>query len=246
MRLLIVLLAALVLAVAAAGCGSSSSPTSSGTTASSVARPAGGAGDASPVSVLGAGVAVSAGAVAVDLRLRQPADADPPTARTAQLTLPAGIVWHGDAAPACSVATIRRGGAEACPPASILGSGASTGLADTSVSTGEITVVNGGPGSVLLATVIRHPAYVKSVVTGRIAAATAGGGLRIAFSFPPELQTIAGVPVGLQRLRLTIDRGPVLQTPSCRSAASRAYRATVTFADGTHAGRAGTATCKDR
>jgi hypothetical protein len=242
MRSLIVLLVAP--ALVAAGCGSSS-PTKTSSVTTTALSPTRGAEEASPVSVLGAGVTVRRDAVAVDLRLRQPADADPPTAQTAELTLPTGIAWHGDAAPSCSVATIRQGGAEACPPAALLGSGASTALADTSISDGEITVVNGGPGTVLLATVVRHPAYVKSVVVGRIAT-VAGGALRVALRFPPELQTIAGVPVGLQRLRLSIDRGGVLTTPSCGSVARRAYRATVVFADGTRAGHAGTARCRDR
>jgi hypothetical protein len=241
MRSLLVLLAAL--AVAAAGCGSSSQTSAAPSTAREPAAPA--ASRTSPVSVLAAGVTVSRRSVAVDLRLRQPADADPPTARTAELTLPAGSAWHGAAAPSCSVATIRKAGAQACPRGSILGAGTSTGLADGSVSTGEITVVNGGPGTVLLATVIRNPAYVKSVVTGRIATLP-GGGLRVALRFPPELQTIAGVPVGLQRLRLAIDRGRVLRTRGCAGARAQAYRATVAFADGTRADRAGTATCHDR
>jgi hypothetical protein len=237
MRSLPVLLAALTFTLAA--CGSSSHTPSAPRTTTTAKPP-----QASPVSVLGAGVTVSRAAVAVDLRLRQPADADPPAARTAQLTLPAGIAWHGDAAPSCALATIRKAGAQACPRASIVGRGTSTGLVDRSTSIGEITVVNGGPGSVLLATVVRNPAYVKSVVTGRIATAP-GGGLRVDLSFPPELQTIAGVPVGLQRLQLTIDRGAVLQTTGCGSKGGRAYRATVAFADGTRADRSGTATCRD-
>jgi hypothetical protein len=246
MRSLPVLLAAL-LAVGAAGCGSSSQTGAASSTAHAPAPapapPA--ASPTSPVSVLAAGVTVTRRSVAVDLRLRQPADADPPTARTAELTLPAGSSWHGGAAPSCSPATIRKAGAQACPRGSILGAGTSTGLADRSVSTGQITVVNGGPGTILLATVIRNPAYVKSVVTGRIAMLP-GGGLRVALRFPAELQTIAGVPVGLQRLRLAIDRGRVLVTKGCGGVGARAYRATVAFVDGTHVDRAGTASCRGR
>jgi hypothetical protein len=241
MRSLPVLLAAL--AVAAAGCGSSTKTSAAPTTTRAPAPPA--ASPTSPVSVLAAGVTVSRRSVAVDLRLRQPADADPPTARSAELTLPAGSAWHGGAAPSCSVATIDKAGAQACPRGSILGAGSSTGLADGSLSTGRITVVNGGPRTILLATVIRNPAYVKSVVSGRVATLR-GGGLRLVLRFPAELQTIAGVPVGLQRLRLAIDRGRVLVTKGCGGVGARAYRATVAFADGTHVDRAGTASCRGR
>lgn len=231
-------LVALALALAT-GCGSSSPDAGPATAAprtdSETSPP-------SAVSVLSARAAVAAGGVEVALRLRQPADVDPPIAETAQLTLPAGIAWRGADAPACDAKTLERG-VDACPAGAVVGHGEAIGLADTARTVGRITVVNGGADRVYLVTVVRHPAFVDTVVPGTIA--RTGGGLRLAFRFPPELQTIAGVPVGLQQLRLTVPAGPALAVADCPATGWR-YAARVDFDDGAHVAHAGTATCSAR
>jgi hypothetical protein len=221
----------------ALGCGGSAQPTtSSGREAA--AAPA-------QVSVLGSGVAVDERRVTVVLRLRQPADVDPPTARTATVTLSGDFSYRGDAAPTCAAATVERQGAGACPPGSVIGTGTAVGLADTAQTRAAITILNGGADTVLLATVIRHPAYVKAVVRGTITA-HGGDGMRLAFAFPRNLQSVGGVPVGLQRIDLALDRGAVLAIGPCPPAASPwRYAASVSFADQAVTRHAGTATCSD-
>lgn len=243
-------LAALAVATAT-GCGSSSdsgktertaattaggTPTTAATTAATTpdGKPA-----ASPVSVLGSSVAVKAGQVDVALRLRQPADADPPIGKTAQITLPKGIEWKGGDTPSCDAETLKRG-LDACPPGAIIGSGEAIGLTDQAKTVGVINAVNGGKDDVYLSTVVSHPAYVKTIVPGRIS--ETDDGLQLDLTFPPALQTIAGVPVGLQQLNLTVKRGPWLVVPKCPDEGWD-YDARVGFDDGTQVEHSGKASC---
>jgi hypothetical protein len=242
-------MAALAVATAT-GCGSSSDSgeaetTGAATTATTATTPTtaattpDGEPATSPVSVLGSTVSVEAGQVEVSLRLRQPADTDPPIAKTAHLRLPEGIEWKGADTPSCDAETLARG-IDACPPAAIIGSGEAVGLADTSKTVGTITAINGGEDDVYLATVVRNPAYVKTVVPGKIA--KGDDGLELDLTFPKALQTIAGVPVGLQQLQLTVKRGPTLVVPACPDD-GWSYDARVGFDDGTQVEHAGKATC---
>jgi hypothetical protein len=232
-------LAALAVATAT-GCGSSSD---SGKTATTVETTAATTPDGkpttSPVSVLGSSVDVKAGQVDVALRLGQPADTDPPIAKTAQLTLPKGIEWKGADTVSCDEATLKRG-LDACPPGAVIGNGEAIGLTDQAKTVGVINVVNGGKDDVYLSTTVSHPAYVKTVVPGKIS--QSDDGLRLDLTFPPDLQTIAGVPVGLQQLRLTIKRGPSMVVPDCPDDGWN-YDARVGFDDGTQVEHEGKATC---
>jgi hypothetical protein len=237
-------LAALAVATAT-GCGSSSDSDKPDTTAGTPAQTTAattpdGKPAPSPVSVLGSSVDVKAGQVDITLRLRQPADADPPIAKTAQITLPKGIEWKGGGIPSCDAETLKSGGAGACPPGAIVGNGQAVGLTDQSETIGEITAVNGGEDAVYLATIVRHPAYVKTVVPAKIS--KTDDGLKLDLTFPPALQTIAGVPVGLQSLRLTVKRGPALVVPECKDDGLD-YDARVAFDDGTQVEHAGKASC---
>ncbi len=236
-------LAALAVATAT-GCGSSSDSEKDATTADTPAQTTAattpdGKPAISPVSVLSSSVEVKAGQVDVSLRLRQPSDADPPIAKTAQLTLPKGIEWKGADTPSCDAETLKRG-IDACPPGSIIGNGEAVGLTDQSKTIGQITAINGGGEDVYLATIVRNPAYVKTVVPGEIS--KGDDGLELDFTFPPALQTIAGVPVGLQSLKLTIKRGPWLVVPECPDDGWE-YDARVEFDDGTQVEHDGKASC---
>ena len=236
-------LAALAVATAA-GCGSSSDSEKDATTANTPAQTTAattpdGKPATSPVSVLGSSVAVKAGQVDVALRLRQPSDADPPIAKTAQIDLPKGIEWKGGDTPSCDAETLK-GGVDTCPPGAIIGNGEAVGLTDQAKTIGEITAVNGGKDDVSLATLVRHPAYVKTVVPAKIS--ESDGHLRLDLTFPKALQTIAGVPVGLQQFRLTVKRGPWIVVPDCPDDGWD-YDARVSFDDGTQVEHEGKATC---
>jgi hypothetical protein len=236
------LLAVIALSAAtAAGCGSSSGE--SGTTGGAPSGTA--AAGRSVVSVLGSRVGVSADRVTLDLGLRQPEGVDPPIARTATVTLPAGVAFDGGAQKTCAVATVRSGGVGACAAASIIGSGRAVGTADTARINGAITILNAGPDTVLFATVVRNPAYVKTVVVAKLAPAGDSGALRVAFRFPRALQEVGGVPVGLEHLQLTLRRGPAITIGKCPSAeAPWRYSASVAFEDRTTTDHAGAASCR--
>ena len=190
-------LAALAVATAT-GCGSSSDSEKDATTANTPAQTtaattADGEPATSPVSVLGSSVDVKAGQVDVTLRLRQPSDADPPIAKTAQITLPNGIEWKGGDIPSCD-AEVLKGGVDACPPGAVVGNGEAVGLTDQAETIGEITAVNGGEDDVYLATIVRHPAYVKTVVPAKIS--QSDDGLKLELTFPPGPADDRGRPGG--------------------------------------------------
>ena len=165
-------------------------------------------------SVLGSSVDVKAGQVDVSLKLRQPSDADPPIAKTAQLTLPKGIEWKGGDTPSCDAETLK-GGVDTCPPASIIGNGEAIGLTDQSETVGQITAVNGGEGRCLSRDGRPQPGLREDRRARDNIFWEPDDGLKLDFTFPKALQTIAGVPVGLQELKLTIKRGPWLVVPDC-------------------------------
>jgi hypothetical protein len=223
---------AVVAAAGAAGCGGGDdAPTSTRSDAGD--RPA-------PVAVLGSDVAVDPRRVTLSLKLKQAENVDPPIATTATVALQGkGINYDGSKQPACTAATIRSKGVDACPKGSIVGTGTALGKADTTQTTARITIVNGGRDSVLFSTIIRNPAYVKTVVPGRIA--TSDDGLTITFTFPPDLQNVGGVPVGLQQLTMALDRGGAVTTTRCDD--DWHYDADVAFADHTTAHHEGRVTC---
>ncbi|HET6509930.1 MAG TPA: hypothetical protein VFG42_24265 [Baekduia sp.] len=224
-------------ALAAAGCGSSAGP-------GVASRTAEGAAAARPpaVSVLGTSVVLDAARARLALALRQPEGVDPPLARVATLDLPEGVRWRGGDAPSCARATLARTGVAGCPRAAVIGRGTAVAAADTATTRGAITVVNGGADHVLLATVVRHPAYVKTVIDGRVGAGP-GGRLRLTLAFPAGLQTVAGLPLGLERLAVVLDRGRALRVAPC-PARPWAYAASVRFVDGAAVAARGRVTCR--
>jgi hypothetical protein len=169
---------------------------------------------------------VTPGRVTVHLRVRQPSGVDPPIARTATIRLDGDFAYHGD----------RAGGAT-------IGTGAAIGVADTARTRAEITILGGGPGTVLLRTIVRHPVAVRQTVKGTVAAD--GDGTKIDLMLPPHLQEIGGVPVGLQRLDLAFRRGAAITIGSCPSAGRTwRYAAAVAFTDGTVARHTGAVACR--
>jgi hypothetical protein len=227
-------LALVVTAGVAAGCGG-------GDTTTTTTPAKAGTGDTpAPVAVLGSSVAVDPQHVTLSLRLKQPENVDPPIAKAATVALQGkGINYDGSKQPACAAAAIRSKGVDACPKGSIVGAGAALGQADTAQTKAQITIVNGGRDSVLFSTIIRNPAYVKTVVPGKIA--TSDDGLTITFTFPPDLQNVGGVPVGLQQLKIALNRGGAVTAAQCDS--DWHYDADVTFADHTTARHDGRVTC---
>jgi hypothetical protein len=107
-----------------------------------------------------------------------------------------------------------------------------------------MVAINGGSHAVYLATTVRNPAYVKTIVPGVIST-TDDGGLQIDLTFPQNLQTIAGVPVGLESLSLSVAGGRALVVGACPATGQWSYRASVAFTDGNEAQHAGQARCKD-
>jgi hypothetical protein len=123
-----------------------------------------------------------------------------------------------------------------------MGSGSVLGLADTTPARGQITVVNGGEDQIWLWTVLTNPVRQDAPVDGRLTALD-GGGTRLELTFPEELQTISGVPIGLKRLRLRAGRDDWLTTTACPDDGRWPYRGEARFADGTSASYADDVPC---
>ncbi len=142
------------------------------------------------------------------LRLRNPEGQDPPTALGATLDLPERHrrrrrrAIRPATAPRWRVRAWRR-----CPAGSLMGTGRCVGLADTTPARGRITVVNGGEDRVWLYTVLTNPVRQDAPGGGQADARSTAAARGSTLTFPEELQTISGVPIGLRELRLRAGRG---------------------------------------
>lgn len=156
--------------------------------------------------------------IAVDLRMApmEPDDQGQPV-EDVELTIPAGVVFRPDELETCAPKTLGKDGPKGCPPASRFGSGAVTARAGTLEVTGRATAVYGGDDRVLLWVEITNPLTVGSAISGRLELQSSGG-YRLALQIPDDLQEVAGIPVALSRLRVSLGRGGALATTDCPEA----------------------------
>ncbi len=153
--------------------------------------------------------------IAVDLQI-EPASPDdvPPPVRAVELEIPAGVLFRPDELTACSVETLDAEGPDGCPKGSRIGTGTVGARAGTVEVEGQATAVYGGGDRVLLWVAIANPVSVGAAITGRLEVQSAGG-YRLALEVPPALQEVAGLPVALDRLRVSLGRDGALATTAC-------------------------------
>lgn len=153
--------------------------------------------------------------IAVDLRMApvEPDDQGQPV-EDVELTIPAGVVFQPDDLEACAPEKLDEEGPQGCPTASRIGKGAITARAGTLEVTGRATAVYGGDERVLLWVDITNPVTVGAAITGRLESQPVGG-YRLALKVPADLQEVAGIPVALSRLRVSLGRGGALATTAC-------------------------------
>jgi hypothetical protein len=140
--------------------------------------------------------------------------ADQPIVTNFHILFPKGSLYNGGHTTSCSLAVVRRG-PQACPKASIVGSGTGTAYADTTITHPTITVVNGGASTVYFYTVLNNPARVQEPVIGHISRTGGKFAYSLSVTVPENLRIVAGVPIELTSLSVTAGKGDWLATTGC-------------------------------
>ncbi len=155
--------------------------------------------------------------IAVDLRITPSADAvegDVSPVRAVDLAIPPGVLFRSEELSACADDTLADEGPTGCPQASRIGGGTIDATAGTLEVDGQATAVYGGDDRVLLWVEIANPVAVGEAIAGRLEEQP-DGGYRLALQVPEALQDVAGLPVALDRLRVSLGRGGALATTGC-------------------------------
>lgn len=155
--------------------------------------------------------------IAVDLRIEPSADAaegDVSPVRAVDLAIPPGVLFRAEELSACAEDTLADEGPSGCPKASRIGSGTIDASAGDLEVEGQATAVYGGDDRVLLWVEIANPVSVAEAISGRLEEQP-DGGYRLALQVPEALQDVAGLPVALDRLRVSLGRGGALATTAC-------------------------------
>jgi hypothetical protein len=138
-----------------------------------------------------------------------------PIVQTFDVLFPKGSLYGGAHLKSCSYNRLNAGGPKACPKASIVGSGTGNAYADTVITHPKITVVNGGKNKIFFFTVLNNPARVQSPVVGTITKMSGKYSYKLHVVVPGILQVVAGVPIELTQLHVTVGKGSYLSTTSC-------------------------------
>jgi hypothetical protein len=141
--------------------------------------------------------------------------ANQPVVTNFVVNFPKGSLWQGAKYPTCSKATLNSKGPKGCPSTSIIGSGTGTAYADTTLTHPKITVVNGGAKTIYFYTVLNNPARVQEPVVGNIKPASGKYGYTLTTAVPKNLQLVAGIPVELTNLTVTVGHGAIIATTGC-------------------------------
>lgn len=147
------------------------------------------------------------------------------------VAFPPGNLYQGASVPACSAATLLNSGPASCPSGSVTGTGQIVANAAGVQVSAPVAVVNGGADRVLVYVEINNPVRIAAVVTGTVEKVSGSSAYVLRLTIPPALQSVAGVPVLLERMQLSAGRGDWLATVGCSAGAWR-YSVNATFADG--------------
>lgn len=153
--------------------------------------------------------------IAVDLRMEPTAPDDQmPPVEAVELSIPRGVLFRPEQLEACTPKTLEKQGPTGCPEGARIGSGTVNADAGTVKVEGRATALYGGGDRVLLWVEIANPVSVGAAIDGRLKAQP-GGGYRLALQVPADLQEVAGIPVALSRLRVSLGSGGALATTAC-------------------------------
>jgi hypothetical protein len=176
-----------------------------------------------------------------------PGDVEHPIITGGTVLVPKGGLYNGSKYPKCSAATLSHGGPKGCPPHSIMGSGSGDALADTVHTTPRITVINGGGDKIFFWTVLQNPARVQAAVPATIKKTTGQWAYKVTFKVPTSLQIVAGIPITLNSLNVTLGGKPYakdwLATTSCPASKKWPYQSTFDLSTGGSINYTGSVRC---
>lgn len=152
---------------------------------------------------------------------------------------PQGSLYNGAHTARCSAALLNRGGPQACPKASLVGSGTGTAYADTTTTHPQITLVNGGGSTLYFYTVLNNPARVQEPVVGHVSRLHGKWAYALSVTVPQNLRVVAGVPIALTSLSITAGKGRWLETTSCPRGHRWPFSITTSYENPNVAGQTG-------
>jgi hypothetical protein len=146
------------------------------------------------------GIAISASA-----RLIVEADFEPPVVTSIDILVGQGLVWNRDKYDRCSQATLERRGPRGCPRTSLMGTATATGQADTVDARLDVLFYNGGEKRIYAYATLDRPARVREVlVVKSLPVPGPLWGHRESVDIPRTLQIVAGIPLQLTRLKMSL------------------------------------------
>jgi hypothetical protein len=176
------------------------------------------------------------------------ADIEHPIITGGTVLVPKGALYNGGKYPKCSEATLNRGGPAKCPPKSIMGTGSGVAKADNVTTIPRITVVNGGANKIYFFTVLQNPARVQAAVPATITKTSGAWAYRVTFKVPTSLQIVAGIPITLDSLKVTLGgkswAKDWLATTSCPASKKWPYESTFDLSAGGPIKYTGSVACK--
>ena len=134
--------------------------------------------------------------------------------QTFDVLFPKGSLYNGGKIKSCSYGRLNAGGPTACPKASIVGSGTGNAYADTIIRTRRSRSSTAARTRSFF-TVLNNPARVQSPVVGTITKMSGKYAYKLHVVVPTLLQFVAGVPIELTELHVTVGKGSYLSTTSC-------------------------------
>jgi hypothetical protein len=175
-------------------------------------------------------------------------DVEHPIIQGGTVYITKGALYNGGKYAKCSASTLAHGGPAKCPPKSIMGKGGGQAHADQTITNPVITVVNGGSKVIYFWTVLQNPARVQAAVVANITKQTGKWAYKVTFEVPKTLQIVAGVPITLDKLDVTLGgkswAKDWLATTSCPSNHKWPYQSTFDLSSGGSITYDSSVTCK--
>jgi hypothetical protein len=141
--------------------------------------------------------------------------ANQPDVTSFVVKFPKGSLWQGAKYPSCSMSTLNSKGPKGCPSTSIIGSGSGIAYADKVLTKPKIIVVNGGAKTIYFYTELNNPGRVYEPVPGHITGASGAYAYTLSVAVPKNLQVVAGTPIELTNLNVTVGHAAILATTGC-------------------------------
>jgi hypothetical protein len=142
-------------------------------------------------------------------RLVFPPDVDPPVVTGIEIRSAPGLDWHGEKFVKCAKSVLDAKGPSGCPKQSIMGTATATGRADTVSARLDVVFVNGGLRTTYAYATLNRPARVRETLVIHTTRFSSGPwGHLETVAVPRSLQIVAGVPLALDKITLSIGGRP--------------------------------------